>query len=200
MLFFCKTKGNFFLHLRQQDRNEQGKAYSNSILTAVMNISPSYKSGGCPHGTFNDTQTAAVSLHKQSQIYYKRKKVDTSQISKAQKQYPGWRFTWGLSGSIGTRASGTPKIGTTRRKVMDWPTTNLVQHCYNHRNRTVRMLVFPNKDVLNFKQTNLSPEEEQRSVHCICTDPAIPEVAHETFGRKAIWKLSLSFLAAKRLT
>jgi hypothetical protein len=36
-------------------------------------------------------------------------------------------------------------------------------------------------------------------VHCICTDPAIPEVAHETFGRKAIWKLSLSFLAAKRL-
>jgi hypothetical protein len=48
------------------------------------------------------------------------------------------------------------------------------------------MLVFPNKDVLNFKQTNLSPEEEQRSVHCICTDPAIPEVAHETFGRKAI--------------
>jgi len=69
VLFFCKTKGNFFLHLRQQDRNEQGKAYSNSVLTAVMNISPSYKSGGCPHGTFNDTQTAAVSLHKQSQIY-----------------------------------------------------------------------------------------------------------------------------------
>jgi hypothetical protein len=56
-----------------------------------MNISPSYKPGGCPHGTFNDTQTAAVSLHKQSQmyIYIREKKVDTSQISKAQKQYPG---------------------------------------------------------------------------------------------------------------
>jgi hypothetical protein len=38
-----------------------------------MNISPSYKPGGCPHGTFNDTHTAAVSLYKQkwSCIYVK---------------------------------------------------------------------------------------------------------------------------------
>lgn len=47
---------------------------------------------------------------------------------------------------------------------------------------------------------NLSPEAEQRSVHWICTVPASPELAHESLGRKAIWTLSLSFLAAKRET
>lgn len=47
---------------------------------------------------------------------------------------------------------------------------------------------------------NLSPEGEHRSEQWICTAPAIPGPPHETLGRKAIWTLSLSFLAARRDT
>lgn len=53
-------------------------------------------------------------------------------------------------------------------------------------------------EILHVQQTNLSPEVEHRSVHWTCTVPAIPNPAQETFGRIAIWTLSLSFLAAKR--
>lgn len=41
------------------------------------------------------------------------------------KYYPGRRFIRETGTSRGTRASGTPKIETTRRSVTDFPTTNL---------------------------------------------------------------------------
>jgi hypothetical protein len=41
--------------------------------------------------------------------------------------------------------------------------------------------------MLNKKCANLSPEEEHKSVDCIWTLPAMPELAdQETLGRKAI--------------
>ena len=49
-------------------------------------------------------------------------------------------------------------------------------------------------------ETNRSPEADTRSLHCTCTVPAVPEPPHVTFGRKATWTLSLSFLAANKFT
>lgn len=88
-------------------------------------------------------------------------------------------------------------MGTTRRNIKDWPTTNLPEPILA-KLRTKRVINQAAARRIYFQDTNRSPDAEHKSLHWTCTTPAVLELLQETFGRKAICTLSLSFLAARR--
>lgn len=130
------------------------ESYSVSGLTAVMQISPMYNPGACVAGTSTETQIAEVSLqHSSPNVKTNNRNINTHTpnsvcknnkilneewsfdfcyntkrinfFSLAWHTYPGSKPILEDGDSIGTRASGTPRIGTTRRMVTSFPACNL---------------------------------------------------------------------------